>query len=390
VSDRAYSKTEIMIAASARGLEGATNCFVGVGLPNIVCNLAQRTVARDLLLVYESGVFGARPERLPLSIGDPTLATGATAITSMFELFAFYLQAGLIDVAFLGGAQIDRFGNLNTTVIGPYDTPKVRLPGSGGACEIAIHARHILVIMRQAKRSFVDRLDFRTSPGHSGDPAHDAARGWHGTGPTSVVTDLGTYGFDDATGEMTLMTLHPGMNSFATNLPVDFRLAPNGYEAWSDVSLNILDGTSPIPAQLGGATATTGLLFDNGYPLTQTTPDLTAPPHSVMISGFPPATLLMSGDVTITTGQPPTPTPMPTPGGAAPKLTFPAGGRLSAGTATLLLRCARSATCAGTLSIRSRARAAPRGKRALTYGTAAFAIPAGHHIGVQRAAAADR
>jgi glutaconate CoA-transferase subunit B len=200
-----------MIAASARGLEGATNCFVGVGLPNIVCNLAQRTVARDLQLVYESGVFGARPERLPLSIGDPTLATGATAITSMFELFAFYLQAGLIDVAFLGGAQIDRFGNLNTTVIGPYDTPKVRLPGSGGACEIAIHARHILVIMRQAKRSFVDRLDFRTSPGHSGDPAHDAARGWHGTGPTSVVTDLGTYGFDDATGEMTLMTLHPGM-----------------------------------------------------------------------------------------------------------------------------------------------------------------------------------
>jgi len=211
VSDRAYSKTEIMIAASARGLEGATNCFVGVGLPNIVCNLAQRTVARDLQLVYESGVFGARPERLPLSIGDPTLVTGATAITSMFELFAFYLQAGLIDVAFLGGAQIDRFGNLNTTVIGPYDTPRVRLPGSGGACEIAIHARHILVIMRQAKRSFVDRLDFRTSPGHSGDPAHDAARGWHGTGPTSVVTDLGTYGFDDETGEMTMMTLHPGM-----------------------------------------------------------------------------------------------------------------------------------------------------------------------------------
>jgi glutaconate CoA-transferase subunit B len=146
-----------------------------------------------------------------LSICDPTLVTGATAITSMFELFAFYLQAGLIDVAFLGGAQIDRFGNLNTTVIGPYDTPKVRLPGSGGACEIAIHARQILVIMRQAPRSFVAELDFRTSPGHSGDPAHDAARGWHGSGPTSVVTDLGTYGFDDATGEMTLLTMHPGV-----------------------------------------------------------------------------------------------------------------------------------------------------------------------------------
>ena len=210
-ADLGYSKSEIMIVASARLLGGVSNCFVGVGLPNIVCNLAQRTVAPTLQLVYESGVFGARPERLPLSIGDPTLATGSTAVTSMFELFAFYLQAGLIDVAFLGGAQIDRYGNLNTTVIGDYEHPKVRLPGSGGACEIAIHARQILVIMRQAKRSFVDRIDFRTSPGHSGDPAHDAARGWHGSGPTAVVTDLATYAFDPATGEMVLRTTHPGV-----------------------------------------------------------------------------------------------------------------------------------------------------------------------------------
>jgi len=209
--DLGYSKNEIMIAASARGLAGMHNCFVGVGLPNIVCNLAQRTVAPELQLVYESGVFGARPERLPLSIGDPTLVSGSTAVTSMFELFAYYLQAGLIDVAFLGGAQIDRFGNLNTTVIGDYAKPKVRLPGSGGACEIAIHARQILVIMRQAPRSFVDKLHFRTSPGHSGDPEHDRARGWWGSGPTSVVTDLGTYGFDEATGEMTLLTMHPGV-----------------------------------------------------------------------------------------------------------------------------------------------------------------------------------
>jgi glutaconate CoA-transferase subunit B len=207
-----YTRSEIMIAASARRLSGAANCFVGVGLPNIVCNLAQRTVSKDLQLVYESGVYGARPARLPLSIGDPTLVTGATAITSMYELFAFYLQAGLIDVAFLGGAQIDRFGNLNTTVIGDYAHPKVRLPGSGGACEIAIHARQILVIMRQAQRSFVDRIDFRTSPGHSGDRAHDAARGWHGNGPTAVVTDLGTYTFDEDSGQMTLRTLHPGVS----------------------------------------------------------------------------------------------------------------------------------------------------------------------------------
>ena len=125
-------------------------------------------------------MFGARPERLPLSIGDPTLVTGATAVTSMFELFAYYLQAGLIDVAFLGAAQIDRYGNINTTVIGDYAKPKVRLPGSGGACEIAINARQVMVIMRQGPRSFVDTIDFRTSPGHSGDPAHDAARGWWG------------------------------------------------------------------------------------------------------------------------------------------------------------------------------------------------------------------
>jgi len=206
-----YSSSELMTINAARLLRDGDVVFVGVGLPNIVCNLAQRTVAPELQLVYESGVFGARPERLPLSIGDPTLVSGSTAVTSMFELFAYYLQAGLIDVAFLGGAQIDRYGNLNTTVIGDYAKPKVRLPGSGGACEIAIHARQILVIMRQAQRSFVDKLHFRTSPGHSGDPEHDGARGWWGSGPTSVVTDLGTYGFDEATGEMTLMTMHPGV-----------------------------------------------------------------------------------------------------------------------------------------------------------------------------------
>ncbi len=224
-----WTKSEIMIVASARLLAGERNCFVGIGLPNIVCNLAQRTVAPDLQLVYESGVFGARPARLPLSIGDPTLVSGSTAVTSMFELFAFYLQAGLIDVAFLGGAQIDRFGNLNTTVIGDYQRPKVRLPGSGGACEIAIHARKVMVIMRQATRSFVERLDFRTSPGHSGDREHDRRRGWFGSGPTSVVTDLGTFGFDEASGEMTLATLHPGvsLDEVRGNMAWDPRVAPH-------------------------------------------------------------------------------------------------------------------------------------------------------------------
>ncbi len=211
MSGDGVSRSEMMIVASARQLAGQRVTFVGIGLPNIVCNLALRTSNPDLELVYESGIFGSAPRRLPLSIGDPTLVTGSTAVTSMYELFAFYLQAGLVDVGFLGAAQIDRFGNINTTVIGDYAHPKTRLPGSGGACEIAIHAREVFVIMRQGQRSFVDTLHFRTSPGHSGDPEHDRARGWTGSGPTSVVTDLATYGFDEGTGEMTLLTLHPGV-----------------------------------------------------------------------------------------------------------------------------------------------------------------------------------
>ena len=211
--DRPFSRSEMMIVAAARELAGQRVCFVGVGLPNIAVNLAQRTVAPQLELVYEAGVFGARPARLPLSIGDPTIVTGATAVTSMFELFAFYLQGGLIDVGFLGAAQIDRYGNINTTVIGDYERPRTRLPGSGGACEIAINARQVFVIMRQSARSFVDRIDFRTSPGNVGG-ADNAARirseqGWLGRGPSVVVTDLGIWRFGDS-GEMRLDALHPG------------------------------------------------------------------------------------------------------------------------------------------------------------------------------------
>jgi len=213
VGAAAFSKSEMMIVAAARELAGQRVCFVGVGLPNIAVNLAQRTVAPDLELVYEAGVFGARPARLPLSIGDPTIVTGATAVVSMYELFSFYLQGGLVDVGFLGAAQIDRFGNINTTVIGPYDHPKTRLPGSGGACEIAINARQVFVIMRQSARSFVERIDFRTSPGNLGG-AEQAERirregGWLGRGPTVVVTDLGIWHFGDD-GEMRLDSLHPG------------------------------------------------------------------------------------------------------------------------------------------------------------------------------------
>ncbi len=202
-----YTPAEMMIVASARQLAGERVCFVGVGPPNIACNLAKRTVAPDLELVYESGVFGAVPARLPLSIGDPTLVTGAALVTNQFELFAYYLQAGLIDVGFLGASQIDRFGNINTTVIGDYGRPKVRLPGSGGACEIAINARKVFVIMPQSKRSFVERIDFTTSPGHLGGRRPS---GWGG-GPSVVVTDLAVHRFAEGTGEMEVASLHPGV-----------------------------------------------------------------------------------------------------------------------------------------------------------------------------------
>jgi glutaconate CoA-transferase subunit B len=189
-----FTASEMMIVAAARELAGQRVCFVGVGLPNIAVNLAKRTVAPDLELVYEAGVFGARPARLPLSIGDPTIVTNATAVTSMFELFGYYLQGGLIDVGFLGAAQIDRHGDINTTVIGDYAMPKTRLPGSGGACEIAQNAKSIFVIMRQSPRSFVERLDFRTSVG---------------TRVSVVITDLGVY--HRVESELTLDALHPGV-----------------------------------------------------------------------------------------------------------------------------------------------------------------------------------
>ena len=239
--DEGFSKSEMMIVAAARQLAGRHVCFVGVGLPNIAVNLAARTVAPDLELVYEAGVFGARPARLPLSIGDPTIVTGATAVVSMFELFGFYLQGGLIDVGFLGGAQIDRYGNLNTTVIGDYERPTVRLPGSGGACEIAINAREIFVIMRQSARSFVERIDFQTSPGspaaaRPSDVSPPTRR--PGSGPTVVVTDLAVYRFDHD-GEMAVESLHPGVTR-------DDLLAAMAWEPrWADAA-----GETAAPSDL--------------------------------------------------------------------------------------------------------------------------------------------
>lgn len=205
-----YTPNELMIVNASRALEGSQVVFVGVGLPNIACNLARRSHSPDMELVYESGVFGAQPARLPLSIGDPTLVSGATSVTSMADLFMYYLQGGLVDVALLGGAQIDRFGNLNTTVIGDYAQPKVRLPGSGGACEIAINARQIFMIMRLSRRAFVEKLDFLTSPGHLNGAGARAELNLPGTGPSLVITDRALFDFNNPEREMTLVQIAAG------------------------------------------------------------------------------------------------------------------------------------------------------------------------------------
>ncbi|MBC8330778.1 MAG: CoA-transferase subunit beta [Anaerolineae bacterium] len=204
-----YTPSEMMIVTAARTLAGERVVFVGVGMPNIACNLAKRTVAPNLELVYESGVFGANPARLPLSIGDPTLVSGATSVVGMTDLFMNYLQGGRIEAAFLGAAQIDRYGNLNSTVIGAYNSPKVRLPGSGGACEIAIHAQKVYIIIPLSKRTFVEKLDFKTSPGHlSGLVGARAKAGMPGLGPRLVITNKAVFDFRD--GEMNLVQLYPG------------------------------------------------------------------------------------------------------------------------------------------------------------------------------------
>jgi glutaconate CoA-transferase subunit B len=203
-----FSLKELMVCQAARQLRDGEVVFVGIGLPNLACNLARRLHAPKLVLVYESGAFGADPKRLPISIGDPSLVTNSLGVFSMFDVFSFYLQRGLIDVGFLQGVQIDRFGNLNTTIIGDYQHPKVRLPGSGGACEIAILAKRVFVIAPQSKRSFPERVDFVTSPGFVDGAEGRRKLGLPGDGPAMVITNLGCYEFSD--GEMVLTSLHPG------------------------------------------------------------------------------------------------------------------------------------------------------------------------------------
>lgn len=204
-----FTKSELLTVNAARLLRDGDVVFVGVGLPNLACNLAQRTHAPNLVMIYEAGVIGARPSRLPLSIGDPTLVSGATAVCSMYDIFSFYLQRGNVDVGFLGGAQIDRFGNINATVIGDYHQPQTRLPGSGGSMEIAGWANRCYIITPHQKRRFPEKVDFITSAGFLSNRSERIATGVCGGGPQGIVTNLGILEPDE-TGEIILTKLHPG------------------------------------------------------------------------------------------------------------------------------------------------------------------------------------
>jgi glutaconate CoA-transferase subunit B len=207
-----FTADEMMTVAAARALRGRTACFVGIGLPSTAANVARRTHSPDLVLVYESGTLGAKPDVLPLSIGDGNLADTADAVVTVPEIFNYWLQPGRIDVGFLSAAQLDRFGNINTTVIGSYADPKVRLPGAGGAPEIAASCREVIVVVRQSKRSFVDRVDFVTSVGYGRGPGDRERLGLRGGGPVMVITDLGVLEPDPHSRELTLTRLHPGVD----------------------------------------------------------------------------------------------------------------------------------------------------------------------------------
>jgi glutaconate CoA-transferase subunit B len=224
----------MMTVAAARMLRNGTVCFVGIGLPSTAANLARRLHAPDCVLVYESGCIGAKPTRLPLSIGDGELAETADAVVSVPEIFAYWLQGGRIDVGFLGAAQIDRNGNLNSTVIGDYDRPSVRLPGGGGAPEIARHCRQIFVMLRQSSRSFVEELDFLSS---SGDRV------------STVVTDLGVLEPGSESGELTLTTLHRGAS-------VEEAVAATGWRL--RVAENLGETAPPSAAELAALRGLTG------------------------------------------------------------------------------------------------------------------------------------
>ena len=228
MSEISYTPDEMMTVAASRLLNNDSVCFVGIGLPSAAANLARLSHAPDVVLIYESGTIGTKPNVLPLSIGDGELAEEARAVVSVPEMFRYWLQGGRIDVGFLGAAQIDKYGNINTSVIGDYNAPKTRLPGGGGAPEIAALTGEVYVILRQSLRGFVDELDFVTSLGNG--PRREGLN-VPGKGPTKVITDLGVLEPDADTGEFVLTTLHPGAT-------VDEAKATTGWDLKVAASLN--------------------------------------------------------------------------------------------------------------------------------------------------------
>lgn len=252
-----YTSAEVMVVCASRRLRNHERVLVGIGLPNLAANLAKRTHAPNLVLVYESGVFGAAPSRLPLSIGDPCLVTNSQLVCTMFEGFSLYMQRGLIDVGFVGAAQIDRFGNLNSTVIGDYDNPKVRLPGSGGACDIASLAKRVIVMAPHEKRRFPENVDFITSPGYLNGRRYRERLGLKGGGPDAVITDLGELEFGDE-GEMFLASIHPNVDlnlvkdrtGWDLKISSDLRVSVAPLEEELEVIRRELD---PTGIYLGGA-----------------------------------------------------------------------------------------------------------------------------------------
>jgi glutaconate CoA-transferase subunit B len=207
----AWTPAEMMTVAAARALPDGATCLVGIGLPSTAANVARRLHAPRLVLVYESGTIGSRPPSLPLSIGDGILAETADTVVGVVELFNYWLQPGRIDIGFLGAAQLDRFANINTTVVGPYERPVVRLPGAGGAPEIASSCREVIIVLRHGPDKLVETVDFVTSVGYGAGPGDRARLGLRGGGPTRVITDLGLLSPDPATCELVLTHVHPGV-----------------------------------------------------------------------------------------------------------------------------------------------------------------------------------
>jgi glutaconate CoA-transferase subunit B len=243
MTELTYSSAELMIINAARLLRDGDVVFVGVGQPNLACNLAKRTHAPNLVMIYEAGVIGAEPARLPLSIGDPTLVSGALSVVSMYDIFANYLQRGNVDVGFMGGAQIDKYGNINATVIGDYTQPKVRLPGSGGSQEIAAWANRCYIMTPHQKRRFPEKVDFMTSAGYLNGRNERKATGVRGGGMLAVVTDVGMLEPDE-NGEMVLTALHPNKTVEAAkeNTGWDLKVASELHitELVTEKELNIL------------------------------------------------------------------------------------------------------------------------------------------------------